>query len=153
MIFVMFGTQKQQFSRLLNMLEDSKELENEEVIAQTGYTNVNTNKLKSFDFATPDIIDDYINNAEYVIVHGGAGSIFNSLKKGKKILAVPRLSEFNEHINNHQVEICTQLDELEYLLCYKKYDNIDVDIKKLKQKKFKSYISNKEYLNVLRKEI
>ena len=46
MIFVTFGTQKQDFSRALKILEKSKYLKDKEVIVQSGYTKYDVKNLK-----------------------------------------------------------------------------------------------------------
>ena len=38
MVFIAVGTQKQQFTRLFEIIEKSKQLKKEELIAQAGFT-------------------------------------------------------------------------------------------------------------------
>jgi UDP-N-acetylglucosamine transferase subunit ALG13 len=40
-----------------------------------------------------------------VICHGGTGSIITALREGCHVIAVPRLSELEEHYDDHQSEI------------------------------------------------
>ena len=64
-------------------------------------------------------MDKYIDEADLVITHGGVGTIFSALKKNKKVIAIPRLEKYGEHINDHQIEICEELEKEGYILYYK----------------------------------
>lgn len=153
MVFVTVGTQKQQFVRILNMLEESKELKNDRVVVQSGYTKYESKKLELIDFIPFEEMENYIDAAEFVICHGGVGSIFTALKKDKKVLVVPRLSKFKEHINDHQLEICEQLEKDGYILYLKNDKDFDKMIKMIRKRKNKKYQSDTSFLDKLRKEI
>ena len=155
MILVTDGTQKQSFDRLFDLIRNSKELKKEELIVQRGYTKCNNSKrIKAFDFIPLDEMEEYISKADLVISHGGVGTIFSAIKKGKKVIAVPRLEKYGEHINDHQIEICEALENEGYILYYKDgVDSLDDLIKKAKNTNFEKYDSNDNYIQILRKEI
>lgn len=153
MIFVTVGTQKQQFVRLLEMLENSKELKDDEIIVQAGHTKYESKKLKIFDFISFEEMEKYIDEAEFVICHGGVGSIFTALKKNKKVLVVPRISKYKEHINDHQLEICEQLQKDGYILYLKDDKDFDKMIKIIRKRKNKEYVSDRSFIDILKKEI
>mgnify|MGYP001851316296 CR=1 FL=1 len=155
MILVTVGTQKQSFDRLFDLIRNSKELKKEELIVQRGYTKCNNSKrIKAFDFIPLDEMEEYISKADLVISHGGVGTIFSAIKKGKKVIAVPRLEKYGEHINDHQIEICEALENEGYILYYKDgVDSLDDLIKKAKNTNFEKYDSNDNYIQILRKEI
>ena len=155
MILVTVGTQKQSFNRLFDLIRNSKELKKEELIVQRGYTKCNNSKrIKAFDFIPLDEMEEYISKADLVISHGGVGTIFSAIKKGKKVIAVPRLEKYGEHINDHQIEICEALENEGYILYYKDgVDSLDDLIKKAKNTNFEKYDSNDNYIQILRKEI
>lgn len=153
MIFVTVGTQKQQFVRLLDLLENSKELLNDEIVVQAGHTEYESSKMKIIDFISYEEMEKYVDDSEFVICHGGVGSIFTALKRGKKVLVVPRLSKYKEHINDHQLEICEQLEKDGYILYLKDNDNFDKMIKKVRNKKNKKYESDRSFIEKLKKEI
>ncbi|MBR1884196.1 MAG: glycosyltransferase family 28 [Clostridia bacterium] len=153
MIFVMLGTQKQQFTRLLDILENSNILQNEEIIVQAGHTKYNSKFMKINTFFDTQTMKKYMIDSDFVITHGGVGSIIDALNLGKKVLAVPRLKKFAEHINDHQIEICQKLYEegyIEYLL-----DGEDLvgKLQKLKENNYKKYERDKKYLEILEKDI
>lgn len=153
MVFVTVGTQKQNFSRIFKLVEGSKVLENEEINAQIGYSNFKSDKIKIIKFLESEEYNKIIEKADIVICHGGVGAIFGALQKGKKVIAVPRLKKYGEHVNNHQEEICETLEKENYILWYKDGENFDDYIKRVKEVEFKKYISDVDFLEELRKEI
>lgn len=153
MIFISVGTQKQNFKRLFHMVENSKVLSNHRIIAQTGYTEFSSRKIESIPFMSNELYKKYIDESDIVICHGGVGTIFDALYAGKKVLAIPRLSKYEEHVNDHQIEVCDELEKEGYILYLKEYELFDDVIKKLIDNDFKKYIPNEDYLEILRKEI
>jgi len=154
MIFITVGTQKQQFTRLLELVENSVELKNEKKIAQIGHTKYESKKIETFSFISLEEIEKYIDEADLVISHGGVGTIFSGLLKHKKVLVVPRLEKYEEHINDHQVEISKELENSGHIIYYKDgKDSFDELVRKIKSTNLKEYKSDKRYLDILRKEI
>lgn len=153
MVFVSIGTQKQNFSRLFHLIEESKILDSKNIVAQAGYTEYSSSKIQTYKFLDHELYLDYIKQAEFVICHGGVGTIFDALYNKKKILAVPRLQKYGEHVNDHQIEICEELEKSGYLVYLKEYEPFDDALKRLIEMKFKEYIPNEKYLNILKKEI
>lgn len=154
MVLVTVGTQKQQFNRIFELVEKSKKLKKEKIVAQVGYTKYSNKKMDIFDFIPLDEMEKDILEADLIISHGGVGTIFSAIKKGKKVIAVPRLEKYGEHINDHQIEICEELEKEGYILYYKDgVDNLDDLIEKIMKIELKQYSSDNNYLDILRKEI
>lgn len=153
MVFIAVGTQKQQFKRLFEMIEKSKILNEKEMVAQAGFTKYDTNKVKMFEFIPQEQLEEYIEVSEYIICHGGIGTIFPALKKNKKVLVVPRLKEYKEHKNDHQLEICKELQKEGYILYLNKEDDIDIKLEELEKTEFKTYKSDDKYLEILKNVI
>ncbi len=156
MVLVTVGTQKQSFTRLFDLVKESKELKKEsEIIIQKGHSECkNSKRIHTFEFIPLEEMDKYISEADLVISHGGVGTIFSAVKKGKKVIAVPRLAKYGEHINDHQIEICEELEKEGYILYYKDgITSLDELIIKSRTKEFKRYDSDTNYIEVLRKEI
>jgi len=114
MVLVLLGTQSHSFIRLLDEIEDciKKNVITSAVIVQHGHTKFSSNYMELFDFIPIEEFNNLIAKADLIITHGGVGSIINSIKIHKKVIAVPRLSEFNEHVNNHQIEIVDTFNNL-----------------------------------------
>ena len=52
-----------------------------------------------------------VNDARIVITHGGPASFIMPLQIGKTPIVVPRQYQFNEHVNDHQVEFARNVAE------------------------------------------
>ena len=118
MIFVSLGTNDKDFSRLLREIDRQIELGNikDKVIVQSGFTKYESNNMSIVDLMSMSEFSDNIKNCDFLITHGGVGTILDGLKYGKKIIAFPRLSEFQEHVNNHQIEILDEFHRCGYIL-------------------------------------
>ena len=142
MIFVTLGTQDKPFTRLLDYLEHSNI--DDEIIVQAGFTDYKSDKLKIYQYIDKEAFDDYLNRADYVICHGGVGSIVGALTKDKKVLVVPRLSKYGEHHNDHQLQIASVYQQKGYILVMLEDDNFDDKFNELKSFVPKKFVSNNE---------
>ena len=142
MILVTLGTQNQPFTRLLELIEKSDI--KDEIIVQAGNTKFKSQKMKIFDYIPYEEMTELIKKADLIITHGGTGSILMPLKMGKKVIAVPRLAKYGEHVDDHQTQLTSIFEEEGYILEYK--DGEDFNELYLKSKKFKpnKYVSNTE---------
>jgi len=146
MVFVTLGTQDKSFKRLLQNID--KCIDNgiikDRVVVQAGYTKYESKNMEIFDLLDKDDFDKYIKNCDLLITHGGVGSILTGLKNNKKVIAAPRLAKYNEHMNDHQMQIVDKFSKMEYILAYNDGDNLEKIIKDSKKFKPKKYISNTE---------
>jgi len=107
MIFLTVGTTKFPFQRLLKAVDEAliKIGSKEELIVQSGVSvyQFNYKNVRVFREIPFDKLINYFKEARVIISHGGPATIFLALKYGQnKPLIIPRLSEFKEHVNNHQ---------------------------------------------------
>lgn len=118
MVFITLGTQGNQFPRSLRMVDKLiEELHpNHEFIAQTGYTKYESDKIILRPFLSEIEFKEYIAKADVVITHAGSGALFSAIKQGKKIIAVARLKQYNEMVNDHQTELVRKLSKEGYIL-------------------------------------
>lgn len=144
MILVVLGTQDKQFTRLLDDVEKEIELGNitEEVIVQAGQTKYHSDKMKIVDLLPAPEFEKLMDKADLIITHGGAGTILSAIKKGKRIIATPRLAKYKEHHNDHQKQIINEFKKMGYILDYNENDNLGEIIKKSKKFKTKKFVSN-----------
>lgn len=144
MIFVTLGTQDKSFKRLLNDIQEQIDKRNikEKVIVQAGYTKFESKNMEIFDLIDKEEFDKYIKECDLLITHGGVGSILTGLKNNKKVIACPRLAKYQEHINDHQIQIIENFSKENYLLAYTENDNLNDVLSKVKTFKPKKYKSN-----------
>lgn len=113
MIFVTVGTHEQPFDRLLKCIDKmvgSGKIK-DKVIIQKGYTDYEPKHCESHQLISYDDMQKYIKEAEIVITHGGPASFIAPLSIGKIPIVVPRKKEFNEHVNNHQLDFCKAVEK------------------------------------------
>lgn len=118
MIFVPLGTQAMDFSRCLKMLDEMIEHYHitEQVIVQMGNSTYRSKNFEVLPFVPEETFKEYIARASVVISHAGSGALFGSIKKGKKVIAVARLKQYHEMIDNHQTELTRKLSEGGYII-------------------------------------
>lgn len=152
MILVLLGTQHNEFTRLLQKIEDciNEGIINEKVIVQAGFTKYKTEKMEIFDMISKETISKLIDDANIIITHGGVGSIVMALKKKKKVIAVPRLHEFNEHVNNHQRQIINVFNEKKYIIGIQNVEDLPEALKKIPEFVPEEYKgNNKNIINTI----
>lgn len=144
MILVMLGTQNNSFHRLLEEID--RLIINgkirEKVIVQAGYTKYESQNMKIIDFVSSEELEKLEQQAYYVITHGGVGSIIGSIEKGKKVIAVPRLKQYGEHVNNHQLDIVESFDKLGYIIGITDVSQLSDALQRIDTFEPKRYIPN-----------
>ena len=146
MILVTLGTQDKPFTRLLQIIEEQidKGNVNGRVVVQAGCTQFKTEKMDIFDLVPMDKLNRLTEEADFIITHGGVGSIISALKNGKKIIVCPRLYKYGEHINDHQLEITENFSENGYVCALNDGDDLGEVLKKLGSFTPKEFKSNTE---------
>ena len=152
MVLVTLGTQKEQFTRLLDYIEKSNI--KDKIIVQAGHTKYKSKKMEIFDFIPYEKMDEYINEADLIITHSGTGSVLTPLKKGKKVIVCARLSKYEEHVDDHQLELLEGFKEEGFVLELSENNNLDEIYTNIKNFKPKKYISNTDkFITKLKEEI
>lgn len=146
MILITLGTQDKEFTRLLKKIDEliEKKVIKEDVIVQAGYTKYESKNMKIFDYVSKKKLEEYMDKCSFIITHAGVGTIFDALKKNKKIIAVPRLSKYKEHNNDHQIQIVDEFSKEKFILPVYEIDELESAIKKVKIFKPNKYESNNE---------
>lgn len=151
LIFVTLGTQDKPFNRLLEAIEQQVIRGNltDEIVIQAGYTNFQTqcNNIKVFDLIDRDLFEDFMNESSLLITHGGVGSIISGLTHGKKVIAVPRLHEYGEHVNNHQLEIIKCFAQKKFILPLYDFKEFDLILDRVRDFTPEQYNSNNSNFN------
>lgn len=156
MIFVVLGSQKFPFDRLLMALDDLKDAGQlpDDLVVQSGHSGYQPRSFAVRDFMTKDEFDRSIEAADFVICHGGTGAIVSTLKKGKKVLAVPRLSRYHEHVDDHQRQIVTMFSHLGLIEACEDLSELGQAIGRLREREYLPFESNTQrFLSELRQDI
>lgn len=111
------GSRDYQFNRLLKALDElvAEGKLTDEIVAQTGLSEYEPKHYTWHRYLDQDVFKDYQRSADLIISHGGTGALVGALKMGKQVIAVPRLAQFGEHIDDHQTQVCGALAGEGYL--------------------------------------
>jgi beta-1,4-N-acetylglucosaminyltransferase len=132
MIFVTVGTT--QFDRLIEKIDLIAPNLDEQVIAQIGNSSYKPKNIAYFKFKNN--LNREISKADIIIAHGGAGTTFEVLTKGKKLISVDN----SDVPGNHQSDLLNKLSSDGYLIWCQNLNNLEKIIHKAKKTKFKKYI-------------
>ena len=111
MIFVTVGTHEQPFNRLVKYMDKWSMDHDEEVVIQTGFSTYEPQKASWSKLYPYRTMIEMVDKARIVITHGGPSSFIMPLQIGKIPIVVPRNHEFDEHVNNHQIDFCRKVEE------------------------------------------
>ncbi|MHA1753954.1 MAG: PssE/Cps14G family polysaccharide biosynthesis glycosyltransferase [Candidatus Odinarchaeia archaeon] len=109
-IFVTVGTSK--FDELILKVDEFiKNNPKYQVIGQIGFTEYKPKYFYRY-FKFTRKIDKYYRWAELIISHGGAGTLYDILKNGKKAIVFPN----EKLVTDHQIELIDKFSKLGYIL-------------------------------------
>lgn len=139
MIVVTLGTQKFQMNRLIEAMDNLAANIDEEVFVQRGYSTYEPKYCKYENFLDNEKYKEVIENCSVLLTHSGVGSIMTAITSGKPVVVVPRLAEYGEHVDNHQVEIAEAFARKGYVLTCNNIDELADTIEKARTYKMKPY--------------
>lgn len=107
-IFFSAGTQLP-FARLIDLaIASSKVSKNVEHVVQTGPLTApiptSVDNLSFYEMLTPEQYSEHLITSNLVVTHAGMGNIISCIEKNIQFVMFPRLVEFREHRNNHQLD-------------------------------------------------
>lgn len=121
MIFISTGSRKFQFDRLIKKVDElaGEGIITEEVFAQIAETTYIPRNIQYKKYLSPEEFKKYQTDASLIISHAGTGALIGALKLGKQLIAVPRLAKYNEHSDDHQMQVADALEREGFLrVCY-----------------------------------
>ncbi len=111
MIFVTVGTHTKGFDRLIKSMDELARSIDEQVVIQWGSSSYKPVFAENFQWASSGQIEQFTRDARVVVGHAGSGTIIVSLLNKKPLVLVPRLQRFNEHIDDHQLQLAKVLSD------------------------------------------
>lgn len=109
LIFVTVGTHTAPFRRLVRRMDEIAKVAREPVIIQTGATDTIPSNARYQRFFSDEDFEDLFSRSRVVVSHAGVGTILKAIQSKKPIICVPRLRRYQEHWDDHQLEICEEL--------------------------------------------
>ena len=143
-VFVTVGTTK--FPELIeqvssrNFIAHLEQIGATELLIQHGSSSCSlseSSKIRATCFDYSSSIAEHIANADLVISHAGSGTILERLHtgNGRRLVVV-----VNENLmDNHQIELCTKLHQLEHLQACFRVENLCDAIRECMSRTFKPY--------------
>jgi len=136
MIFVSLGTHERPFLRLVKEIDrlSCEGIIKEKIAVQLGFTDYKfkSKKIESEKYMSQKKFDRAFRDADVIITHGGSGNILDAVSQGKPVVAVPRLSKFGEHVNDHQLQIVKEMEKLGNVFAVYDIEKLFEAIKKAK---------------------
>jgi len=132
LILVTVGTHSQSFNRLIKTVDElvGKNKIRDNVIIQIGYSDYIPKNCQWFKFINLNKFEKLIKKSSLIVAHAGVGSIMSALKYNKPTIVIPRLKKFNEHRDNHQLQITKQLEKQKRIIAVYNIDDLENAIKK-----------------------
>lgn len=119
MVLVAVGNAQQKFTRLLEAVEaliESGQLAGETVFMQTGNTDFVPRHCQHQAFLEMEDFNRRLAEADLLICHGGAGTQLQAVRLGKVPVVMPRREKYQEHVNDHQVQLVEALAAEGYIV-------------------------------------
>ena len=143
MIFVTVGSQKFPFDRLLQQVDRMVRagLMEEEVFIQTGTSDYQP-ACPHQAFCERERFEELMETCDILITHGGAGSMVDAAKRGKRTVAVPRLARYGEHVDDHQLELAKRLHKMNLLHACLDVEQLPQALAQVRPHRFAPFQSN-----------
>ncbi len=119
MIFATLGNEHRRFARFEKAVEIiANTFPDEEVIFQFGHSQglESTSNVKNIKFLDRQSFQHSLSTCRVLFTHAGAGTLLQAVELGLKPVVFARRSFHNEHLNDHQMDICNEFTNLG--LCY-----------------------------------
>lgn len=110
MVYVTVGTMFLDFPRLINKMDAIAEKTDEKIIMQVGLGPTYPKHCEYFDFKPREEILQLQREARAIVCHTGIGSVMDALQARRPVIVVPRLKKFNEHLNDHQLDLAQAIE-------------------------------------------
>ena len=125
-VFCTVGTHEQPFDRLIKAIDEfvGAGLIEGPVFIQTGFSNYEPKNCEWSRLVDYEKMQQLFRASRIVITHGGPSTFMEALAAGRAPIVVPRRSEWNEHVNNHQVDFLEKICEVQkgIIPCYELED-------------------------------
>jgi signal transduction histidine kinase len=112
MILVTVGTQSP-FDRLVQASDEwARKNPSDKVFAHIGQSQHQPRYMDFADRVSSKAFKDLVGKSELIIAHAGMESILTGLEYSKPVIIVPRLAQYGEHRDDHQLETISKFAHL-----------------------------------------
>lgn len=145
MVFVTVGSQKFPFDRLIKKVDQMirDHIIEGEVFIQTGASDyIPCSRHQAF--CERKLFTELMDSCDILITHGGAGTMVDAVRRGKKTIVVPRLSQYGEHVDDHQLELTEQFHEMNLVYACPDVSLLPQAMQSVRERSFNTFPSNTE---------
>lgn len=130
MIFVTVGTREDSFDRLIRRVEELAPELDHEINVQIGHTDYEPDgeNVEWFRFTDEETIQRLYATADIVVAHAGAGTVLTALANEKPLVLVPRYDRYDEHENDHQLDLAEALEDRPAIFVVYDIDDLEENI-------------------------
>lgn len=152
-VLITIGTMTDlKFTRLFEAIDNlcsEGVLDGEKVTAQIGAETYTPKYFSSFEMIEDQSFKKMIEESDLIITHAGTGTVTTCLKKGKKVIIFPRMKKYQEHYDDHQLELSEVFSRKGYAL--KAYNEIELKncIQNIADFTPEPFVSNNQQMNQL----
>jgi UDP-N-acetylglucosamine transferase subunit ALG13 len=93
------------FGRLIKAIDAIAENTGERIVVQKGMGSTMPKHCEHFDFKPREACMALQREARVVVAHAGIGCAIDALEAKRPLIIVPRRKEFEEHMDDHQLQI------------------------------------------------
>jgi UDP-N-acetylglucosamine transferase subunit ALG13 len=113
MIFVTVGTSigGGSFDRLIKKMDYIAPKLKDEVIMQIASSKYIPTSTRYYRYLSYEECINCFKKSRLIIGHCGSGTAINAINFGVPLIAVPRISKFAEHSDDHQIELAEMLEK------------------------------------------
>ena len=132
-VFVTVGTTE--FDELIQVVDQTcGNQQGLQVVAQVSRSSIHKPvNIDYFEFSND--VASYIDKADVIITHAGAGSVYSMLEKGKKIIVVPNLSR----VDSHQIELANHVEKNNFAIFCRELNDLSRLIYLMNSRDFNPY--------------
>lgn len=147
-ILVTMGTAKEyNFRRLLAIIDslcDKNVIDSKNLIVQSNDKGYVSKNYKILQTMPNDEFKEMMSAADIVISHAGTGTVMAALKLNKKLILFPRLKQYGEIIDDHQLQICQLVAKKNYAMVAKNEEELEKALRDIINYEFNFFESNTE---------
>jgi UDP-N-acetylglucosamine transferase subunit ALG13 len=127
-ILLTLGTHEQPFDRALDLVAPLGA--RERVLVQHGHTapRPGTPGVEWVEFTERERMRELVAEASTVVCHAGTGCIVTAISLGRTPVVIPRLARHGEHVDDHQLQITTEMQAAGMVVACLEGDDLEAAI-------------------------
>ena len=128
-------------NRLMKQVEAlAAERPDERIVVQYGNCTYIPKNCETYQFMDRPQFEQCVGDCDILITHGGVGTIMSGIRAEKPVVVVPRLRQYGEHVDDHQIEAAHALKEHKCLVICMNIEFLSYIVENISQYQFNKYV-------------